>query len=120
MTTVFVYGTLKRGGTNHSFLTGQNYLGRAQSAPGYTLVSLGEYPGMIVAVDDKVGVSGELWNVDANCLAQLDQLEGIDEGLYQRVKISLLPPSSTAIAEAYLYARPHTGLPWLGSDWPLG
>ena len=44
MTRVFVYGTLKRGGSNHSFLAGQRYLGPARTPPGFTLHSLGDYP----------------------------------------------------------------------------
>ena len=31
MTTVFVYGTLKRGGSNHAFLQGQQFLGEGRT-----------------------------------------------------------------------------------------
>ncbi|MDI1319207.1 MAG: gamma-glutamylcyclotransferase, partial [bacterium] len=78
MTCVFVYGTLKRGGSNHAFLARQRFLGEARTAPGFTLYSLGDYPGMVRAPGDTAGVTGELWVVDDTCLAELDQLEGLD------------------------------------------
>ena len=64
MTTVFVYGTLKRGGSNHAFLGRQRFLGEARTMPGFTLYSLGDYPGMVRAPGDTAGVTGELWVID--------------------------------------------------------
>lgn len=120
MTTVFVYGTLKRGGSNHAFLAGQRYLGDARTAPGFTLYSLGDYPGMVRAPGDTTGVTGELWVVDDGCLAELDRLEGLDEGLYERIDVILAPNHLAASAQTYLYARPHHGLPPIGDTWPVG
>lgn len=120
MNTIFVYGTLKRGGSNHAFLTGQHYLGDALTEPGYTLYSLGDYPGMVRSPGDRAGVSGEIWSVDDGCLAELDRLEGLDEGLYERVVVTLRPNPHASAAQAYLYLRPHTGLAPLGSHWPVG
>jgi gamma-glutamylcyclotransferase (GGCT)/AIG2-like uncharacterized protein YtfP len=120
MNTVFVYGTLKRGGSNHFFLAGQQFLGEARTQPGFTLYSLGDYPGMVRAPGDTAGVTGELWGVDDACLAELDRLEGLDEGLYERVDVLLAPGASTASAQAYLYLRPHHGLAPVGDTWPVG
>ncbi len=122
---VFVYGTLKRGGSNHSFLASQIYLGEAELVPGFTLYSLGEYPGLVAEPENPENVTGELWKVDAPTLAKLDALEGIDEGLYARVPAPLvrwttkLPAESAAAAEMYLYKRPITGHLRLGSTWPI-
>ena len=77
MTRVFVYGTLKQGGSNHHYLAGQQFLGEGLTTPGYTLYSLGDYPGMVRAPGDQAGVAGEVWNLDAACLAKLDWLEGV-------------------------------------------
>ncbi len=118
MNTVFVYGTLKRGGSNHLFLDRQHFLGEVRTQPGYTLYSLGDYPGMVRAPGDTAGVTGELWNIDDGCLAELDRLEGLDEGLYERVDVLLAPNPHAASAQTYLYLRPHQGLPSLGSTWP--
>ncbi len=120
MTTVFVYGTLKRGGSNHAFMQGQQFLGSARTAPGFTLYSLGDSPGMVRAPGDTSGVTGELWAVDDACLAELDRLEGLDEGLYERVDILLAPGAVAASAQTYLYLRPHHGLAPLGDTWPVG
>jgi gamma-glutamylcyclotransferase (GGCT)/AIG2-like uncharacterized protein YtfP len=122
MTTLFVYGTLKRGGSNHAHLAGQRFLGEARTAAGYTLVSLGDYPGLVPASGDLAGVTGELWQIDAACLAGLDELEGIAENLYTRGPIQLVvrPDADPAIrVETYFYARPVSERPRLGSTWPV-
>ena len=119
MTTVFVYGTLKRGGSNHAFLAGQRYLGDARTVPGFTLYSLGDYPGMVRAPGDTAGVTGELWVVDDACLVELDRLEGLDEGLYERIDVVLAPNPFASSAQTYLYARPPDGLSPLGDHWPV-
>lgn len=116
---VFVYGTLKRGGSNHAWLAGQVFLGPAHTAPGFTLYSLGEYPGLVADPSDAAGVSGELWAVDAACLAGLDELEGVSEGLYARDPAPLLPPHGqlTPSPCLYRYLGPVAGRPRLGSVW---
>ena len=117
MTRIFVYGTLKRGGGNHAYLAGQQFLGPARTPPGFTLFSLGDYPGMVRAPDDTAGVAGELWAVDVGCLLRLDELEGVAEKLYERVAIRLAPPFADETAETYLYLHDLTGRPKIGSEW---
>lgn len=117
MIRVFVYGTLKRGGGNHSYLAGQQFLGAARTPPGFTLYSLGDYPGMVRAPADTAGVAGELWAVDVGCLLRLDELEGVAEKLYKRVAIRLAPPFGDEPAETYLYLHDLTGRLQIGSDW---
>lgn len=120
MTTLFLYGTLKRGGSNHLFLANQRFLGLARTVPGFTLYSLGEYPGMVRAPGDTAGVTGELWEVDDGCLAELDRLEDLDEGLYERIDVLLAPNPLAGSAQTYLYLHPHHGLAPIGSEWPVG
>ena len=117
MSLVFVYGTLKRGGRNHSYLAGQQFIGEARTANGYTLYSLGDYPGMVHSTEAGDDVVGELWDVTAACLARLDRLEGLAEGLYARAAISLLPPFADQMVETYLYSRSLAGRPAIGSLW---
>jgi gamma-glutamylaminecyclotransferase len=114
---VFVYGTLKRGGSNHGFLRGQRFLGEAITGPGYRLFSLGEYPGMVYWEGDLGHVNGEVWAVDEECLAYLDVLEGVAEGLYRRERVTLLPPFQAEMVVTFLYALSVDGRPDLGSDW---
>lgn len=119
MNTLFVYGTLKRGGSNHLFLRGQRLIGEARTAPGFTLYSLGDYPGMVRAPGDTAGVTGELWAVDDACLAELDRLEGLDEGLYERIDVLLAPNHLAGSAQTYLYLRQLDGLTPVGDTWPV-
>ena len=115
-TLLFVYGTLKRGGSNHRFLAGQKFLGAAHTVAGFTLYALDGYPGLVRA-PDAAGVTGELWAVDAACLAKLDEFEGVDEGLYARETIALAPPFAATPAEAYVYLRSVAGRTHLGKTW---
>jgi len=117
MTRVFVYGTLKRGCLNHHYLAGQKFLGSARTGDGYTLYSLGNYPGMVRSTESDRHVIGEVWAVDPAGLAGLDKLEGVDEGLYERVPIPLEPPFADQPVETYLYLRNLAGRPEIGSDW---
>ena len=120
MTPLFVYGTLKRGGSNHAHLAGQRFLGEARTVPGYTLFSLDDYPGLVPAPHDLAGVTGELWQIDAACLARLDELEGISENLYTRrpIQLAARPDADPAVpVETYFFARPVAARPHLGSTW---
>jgi gamma-glutamylcyclotransferase (GGCT)/AIG2-like uncharacterized protein YtfP len=119
MSLVFVYGTLKRGGSNHAGLAGQVFLGEAHTGPGFRLYALDDYPGMVAVPDDRGGVSGEVWSVTPECLARLDELEGLAVGLYRREPVSLQPPFAGQAVETYLYARSISGRPDLGSHWPV-
>jgi gamma-glutamylaminecyclotransferase len=119
MTRVFVYGTLKRGGDNHHYIAYQQFLGEARTPAGYTLYSLGDYPGMVRAPEDTAGVTGELWAVDEACLKQLDLLEGVNEGLYERAPIKLASPSDGLPTETYLYLPSVIGRNAVGSTWEV-
>ena len=118
MSLVFVYGTLKEGGENHHLMAGQAFKGSALTQPGHTLYDLGGYPGMVRQGDDGDGVRGEVWSVDDDCLARLDWLEGISEGLYSREVVPLLPPFEKERVEAYIYLKDIGGRPRVGSEWP--
>ena len=117
MTRLFVYGTLKRGCKNHHLIAGQTYVGEARTAPGYRLHDLGDFPGMVTDPTDTTGVTGEVWSADAAGLARLDAFEGVDEGLYRRERVALLPPFSETDVHTYLYARDVAGRPVLGPTW---
>jgi gamma-glutamylcyclotransferase (GGCT)/AIG2-like uncharacterized protein YtfP len=117
MALIFVYGTLKRGCSNHPYLAGQEFVGEACTSPGFTLYSLGDYPGMVRSANPSQQVAGELWSVTAACLAKLDELEGVAEQLYARVPISLTPPFDQVSAETYVYLHSLTGRVDIGSVW---
>ncbi len=117
-TLIFVYGSLKRGLSNHHWLAGQHFVAEARTAPGYQLFDLGEYPGMVTAAETEGSVWGELWEVDDDGLAGLDVLEGVDEGMYERVAVSLLEPFAGTAVETYLYRESVAGrAAVLGGKW---
>lgn len=118
-TLVFVYGTLKRGGENHALLANQRFLGTARTTSGYRLYGLDGYPGLLEDPQGPGEVSGEVWEVDASALRALDELEGVDEGLYVRAAVRLAPPFDQTKIDTYLYLRSITGWPDLGREWPI-
>lgn len=119
MSLLFVYGTLKRGGSNHHYLTGQKFLGAASTTPGFRLYDLGGFPGLVEVAEDKIGVIGEIYDVDAKALEQLDILEGLAEGMYRRVPANLKPPFADRGIETYLYARSIANRPEVGAIWQV-
>lgn len=116
---IFVYGTLKSRGSHSRQLEGQRFVGTGRTLPGFTLHDLGDYPGMVREEADVDGVQGELWEVDEDCLARLDTFEGVPERLYSRIEIALRPPHDSVPAQAYLYLRPVSHRPRIGSLWSL-
>ena len=104
-TLLFIYGTLKRGCTNHREIADQDYLGEARTPPGYRLFVVADYPGLIRDQSDQRGVLGEIWSVNPAKLDELDAFEGVAEKLYRRDSIPLLPPYDTRTVQSYLYLR---------------
>jgi gamma-glutamylcyclotransferase (GGCT)/AIG2-like uncharacterized protein YtfP len=78
---LFVYGTLKRGGSNHHWLQGAGWRGRARLA-GHRLHNLGDYP---MAVPGRGVVHGEVYAVDDAALARLDRLEDVPNEYQRRI-----------------------------------
>jgi len=70
---VFVYGTLKSGFRNHYLLKGAEFFGGAATVPTYKMIENG-FP---VIMPDPEGkpLAGEIYSVDDETLARLDQLE---------------------------------------------
>jgi gamma-glutamylcyclotransferase (GGCT)/AIG2-like uncharacterized protein YtfP len=116
-TLLFVYGTLKRGCSNHAQMDGQEFVGLARTVPGFTLYDLGGYPAIVTAPDDRTGVVGEVWCVDAEGLQRLDRFEGVHEGLYRREQIALQAPFADRAIDAYVSVLPVSGRPHVGSEW---
>lgn len=90
-TRVFVYGTLLSGEPNHYLLDDLDWIGEAQTAPLFTLVSLGYFPAMLKGGDTRV--LGEIYDVAPATLAALDRLEG-HPSFYRRQPIKLADGTS--------------------------
>lgn len=93
---IFVYGTLKKRFQNHCFLAQQNYIGWGVTQKKYELHNLISYPALIDSshpnydgTSEKSPIYGEIYEVDDHCLQLLDDLEGVEEILYNRQIIAL-------------------------------
>jgi gamma-glutamylcyclotransferase (GGCT)/AIG2-like uncharacterized protein YtfP len=108
---VFVYGTLRRGGTNHRLLARARHLGDWTTPAVFALFDLGGYPGAVPR--GQTAVVGEVYSVDAATLRRLDRLEDYPR-LYDRV------PVATPWGDAWMYVlrrRPRGARPLPSGDW---
>ena len=83
---VAAYGTLKRGHRNHHWLNGADMLGQDRLTE-ITLYDLGPYPG--AKLTPSTGVAVEVYAINAEQLARLDELEDYlhhspAKGMYDR------------------------------------
>ena len=114
---LFVYGTLKRGGSNHRFLAGEKFVAAARLRPGYRMFDVGGHPGLVPDPGATGEIEGELWSVSDAALAALDEFEGVAENFYRREVLPLAAPAGTVAANCYLYARDVAGLRDVGVCW---
>jgi gamma-glutamylcyclotransferase (GGCT)/AIG2-like uncharacterized protein YtfP len=119
---LFVYGSLKRGFSNHAFLRGQRFLGVRRTLPAYHLHDCGGYPGAVSAPPGRGdALEGELWEIDAACRRRIDWLEETEAGVYRLEPCALeTAPEGEAESSAwiYLYGLAVPDLPSLGAVWP--
>lgn len=99
--TIFVYGTLLRGESNHRLLRGAAFVQETRSEPWFDLVDLGPFPAMIAG--GCTAVLGEVYEVDRETLHRLDHLEG-HPSFYVRTPIVL---EQGLYAQTYLLGREH-------------
>ncbi len=96
---VFVYGTLRRGGSNHFRMAGAEFVS-AGSITG-RMYRIDWYPGLVLdAAGDEI--SGEVYAVDAEMLETLDRFEGIAAGEvegseYRRVQTLVMQRDSQTL-----------------------
>ncbi|KAF0911465.1 hypothetical protein E2562_011117 [Oryza meyeriana var. granulata] len=123
-TMVFVYGTLKRGFPNHPLLaaSGSPFAGAASTAAPASLV-VGPYsvpfllPCRRPRSSSSAGhlISGELYAVSPRALVDLDALEGIHLGVYERRRVTVIVEGEEVEveAEAYLAHKSYAEALWL-------
>lgn len=101
MMKMFVYGSLRKGYHNHDrFLTGCRYVGDGITNPEFTMITLGNFPGVFAGGD--TAIKGEIYEVNLPTLRQLDRLEGHPD-FYRRTAITLQDGMEVRI---YLYQPP--------------
>jgi gamma-glutamylaminecyclotransferase len=116
---VFVYGTLKRGFTNHEAgLAGAAYLGRFRTREPYPLVVGGKWLSPYLIAEPGVGerVFGEVFEVSDKDLAALDRFEGahLPEG-YRRIAVAV-EDAHGATCEAWTYVKDRAAIDGIRSE----
>jgi gamma-glutamylcyclotransferase (GGCT)/AIG2-like uncharacterized protein YtfP len=81
---VFVYGTLMRGHANHRLLAGAECLGPHITAPAFTMLHMGGYPGAMAG--GRTALHGEVYRIGPATLARIDRLEDCPR-LYTRARV---------------------------------
>lgn len=110
---VFVYGTLKRGQSNHDrFLSEAVFLGDASTCDDYALIDGAAFPWVIDPKDlgaerdafdvPSCWVKGELYSVNDAELADLDRLEG-HPTMYTRKLVGVVFGDNRTLAHAWVY-----------------
>jgi gamma-glutamylcyclotransferase (GGCT)/AIG2-like uncharacterized protein YtfP len=109
--TVFVYGTLKRGQGNNRLLSSSTFLTAAESVVQGQLKDLGGFPcwDMLSPVSDApmAPVRGELWHVDLKDFRQLDMLEGHPNFFYRTQADFRIPEFKNSVYRAWVYTLQH-------------
>jgi len=77
---VFVYGTLKRGHSNHARLETSRFVSEAATLETYWMITTGVFPVVLDAVPTgfalpPLAIAGEIYHVDDATLGELDRLE---------------------------------------------
>ncbi len=96
---IFVFGTLKEGFRNFHINRGQRVAGEFVTALPHPLYIAGErgLPWLLQRPGEGRPVVGQLFDVDDEALALMDELERIDEpGFYERRRIGVVPRAAVA------------------------
>lgn len=99
---LFVYGTLKKGRSNHLLIEHLPHLGDAFTDNNYSLVVSG-LPFLVKRKGE--GVRGEIYKIDPETLRAVDRLEG-HPSFYRREIINVTDFRTGDTVEAYAYIHP--------------
>ncbi len=110
---ILVYGTLRRGGSNHFRMEGADFVASA-SVRG-TLYKVGWYPGLVLDPQGNA-ITGDVFSVSSDHLTALDEYEGPE---YHRVSTTALTSDGRTIdVDVWEWILPVDGLqPIPSGDW---
>ncbi|WP_404367000.1 gamma-glutamylcyclotransferase [Marinobacter sp.] len=115
---VAVYGTLKRGNSNHGLISDARFLGRDR-LKSIRLYDLGPWPGAVAGTSS--GIDVEVYEVNEQQMERMDEIEDYrpgspESGLFIRRRFS----SRYGDAWVYLYQGSTLGRrPIMRGSWPL-
>jgi gamma-glutamylcyclotransferase (GGCT)/AIG2-like uncharacterized protein YtfP len=94
---VAVYGTLKRGYSNHdAHLYGARFMGSTRLS-GFILLDIGHFPAAY-EFDKRCDIAVEIYEITDAMLRNCDRLEGVDSGHYTRITVS-----AGTLGDVFLY-----------------
>ena len=100
--TVAVYGTLKKGHGNHHLLEGSEFIGRGRTVEKYPMTDSIGFPYTYEEQGEGHRIVVELYNVTAEVMESLDDLEGVAHGHYYSNFVEVeLDSGEVVIAEMY-------------------
>jgi gamma-glutamylaminecyclotransferase len=105
---VFVFGTLKEGFPNFATNRGTRLPGEFRTRASYPLYLVGERhsPWLIEEPGKGLRVTGQIFRVDAETLAEMDALERVSEpDGYRRKLLELDGADSSSVVSAYAYLK---------------
>lgn len=113
--TVFVYGSLLRGMGNHRYLEGSNLWDKA-TLKGFKMYQVSSFPAIVTG---EGSIQGEIYLVDDDTLARLDQLEGHPQMYERRLATAVLDTNGKLMPVwVYIWKRPIDRLtPVPSGDW---
>jgi gamma-glutamylcyclotransferase (GGCT)/AIG2-like uncharacterized protein YtfP len=101
-TKVAVYGSLRQGMGNHRLLEGQKFVGTTVTEQPYAMYSLGGFPKVSLEGAKVCPIVVEIYDVDAQGLSRLNQLEGF-HGKGSQYNFYDCSPVATGLGEALIY-----------------
>ena len=101
---VFVYGTLRKGHSNHHLLKDGDCYGVGRSEACYAMYLKNGYP-YITSSETRYPIVGELYSVDADTLEALDKFEGHPR-YYERREIPVIVGEDRYTAWVYFRDPP--------------
>ena len=109
-TKVFVYGTLKKGFSNHYILSTSKLVGEATTCSTYAMIGTGmPFPYVLGIRSAELGglnITGEVYEVDASTLQRLDVLEGVPHHYKkQQVLVKIVNGSTTKYETVSMYVK---------------
>ncbi|NGM85612.1 gamma-glutamylcyclotransferase [Paenibacillus sp. 7124] len=121
MELVFVYGTLRQGELNHHLMSGARLIARMAQIQGVLMDTGRGYPAVVQ--EDSGVVAGELYEVSAEMLARLDELEDFygpknPANEYERIRTAVTTDSGQREAWVYVYLKREHDVIAQG-DWKL-
>jgi gamma-glutamylaminecyclotransferase len=104
---LFVFGTLKRGFPLHHGLAGAQFCGEYRTVERFPMLIAGHWFAPMMLNEPGLGhqVAGELYEIDAACLARLDGIESMGQPGNLRLAIDVTPIRGGAPETALVYMK---------------